>query len=55
MAKATQSTDDILRDMAQGIRNSTLDAAAKVAAMYGAPQEAIEKMLQLKAKREDAR
>lgn len=40
--------DDVIDNLASNVRKSTLDAAAKVAALYGAPQDAIDAILRLK-------
>lgn len=43
-----RSLDDIMSDLAVSSRNHALDAAAKVARLYGAPEEACERILMLK-------
>lgn len=37
-----------MRDLADKVCNSTLEAAAKVAKLYGAPDEAVRRILMLK-------
>lgn len=44
-----RSIDDILTDLTVSTRNNALDAAAVVARLYGAPEEACEHILMLKA------
>lgn len=41
--------DDVLANLIVKTRNSTLDTAAKVAALYGASAEVVEHILMLKA------
>ena len=48
VTREIEQLDAILDRMAKGIRNSTLDSAAKVAELYGAPPEAVEHILKLK-------
>jgi hypothetical protein len=47
-AKSPRQIEDILNDIAVNSRNSALEAAAKVAKLYGAPDEACERILMLK-------
>lgn len=51
-----RTTEEIINDLAISSRNSALEAAAKVARLYGAPEEACQRILMLKAatKREAA-
>lgn len=44
-----RSIDDILTDLTVSTRNTALAAAALVARLYGAPEEACERILMLKA------
>lgn len=41
--------DAILTKLQRNTRNSTLDTAARVAALYGAPEEAVKHILMLKS------
>lgn len=54
---AERSMEDIINDLALSSRNSALDAAAKVAKLYGATDEVCERILMLKgeAKQEPVR
>ena len=45
-----RSIDEICHDLAVSSRNSALEAAAKVARLYGAPEEACQRILMLKGK-----
>ena len=40
--------DRVLDDLALSVRNNTVDGAAQVAALYGAPKEAVDAILRLK-------
>ena len=40
--------DEVLDKLTINVRHNSLDAAAKVAALYGAPKEAIDAILKLK-------
>lgn len=44
-----RSTEEILHDLTVSTRNNALEAAAKVARLYGAPEEACQRILMLKA------
>lgn len=46
----SRDIDAILNDLALNSRNNALDAAAKVAKLYGAPDEVAERILMLKGK-----
>lgn len=45
-----RSIETIVHDLAIASRNSALDAASKVAKLYGAPEEACQRILMLKGK-----
>lgn len=45
-----RTMEEIVNDLAVSSRNSALEAAAKVARLYGAPEEACERILMLKGK-----
>lgn len=47
-----RSIEEIMNDLVVSTRNSTLDAAAKVAKLYGASDEACNRILMLKGKTE---
>jgi hypothetical protein len=47
--------EEIINDLAVSSRNSALEAAAKVARLYGAPEEACERILLLKGKTREQR
>jgi hypothetical protein len=44
-----QEIDAVLIKLTNSTRNNALDAAARVARLYGAPEEACERILMLKA------
>jgi hypothetical protein len=46
---STEELDTILTSMVRNVRNDTLEIAAKVASLYGAPAEACQRILMLKA------
>jgi hypothetical protein len=46
--------EEILTILAIRSRNSALDAAARVAKLYGAPEEACERILMLKGREKEA-
>ena len=48
MTKSPEEYDKIISDLAKNTQNATVDAAAKVAALYGAPPEAIAAILRLR-------
>lgn len=47
---STDGVDDALNSLARSVRNDTLEAAAKVAQCYGAPEEACRRILMLRTK-----
>lgn len=48
MTKTAEDFDRIISNLAKNTQNATVDAAAKVAALYGAPPEAIAAILRLR-------
>jgi hypothetical protein len=46
------SIDTILHDLTVRVRNNTLETAAKVAALYGASDEAVKHILMLRGEEE---
>ena len=46
---SVRSLEDIIDDLAIGTRNDALEAAAQIARLYGAPEEACRRILMLKA------
>jgi hypothetical protein len=46
---STQELDALLTNLVNNTRNNALDAAAQIAALYGAPEEACRRILMLKA------
>lgn len=49
-----RSIEEICNDLALSSRNRALEAAAKVAQLYGAPDEAVRRILMLKGKEREA-
>jgi hypothetical protein len=48
VAREIEHLDAILSQLATDVRNSTIESAAAVAELYGAPPEAVEHILKLK-------